>query len=284
MTGSMIIDAHTHVTAAPGSGVPRSPQLPNAPMFTAPVQQLLEAMDTTGVDQAVLIQPSLYGFDHSQLLRCLEAHPHRFVGIALADPVSPRFPDELSELVQRAPIRGIRLAPLIAPELGWFDAAAEPLYEAAARLGLSANLLITPAVLPVVDRWVAAHPDLTIVVDHLARPDLDPQSPGTICDDLLRLARFDNVHVKMSALPEMSSRPYQHQDIRPWVRAVLSEFGAQRLMWGSDFPYTTDTDGYLRARTVLDQCEVGDADRSRILSGTAAAVYRLPALTEGPSL
>ncbi|WP_248960644.1 amidohydrolase family protein [Sphaerisporangium perillae] len=281
MTGSSIIDAHTHVTAAAGSGVPRSSRFPSAPTFTAPVEQLLEAMDATGVAQAVLIQPSLYGFDHSQLLRCLEAQPDRFVGIALADPVDPRFVDRLRELVQRAPIRGFRLAPLIAPDLSWFDAAAEPLYKAAASLELSANLLIPPAVLPVVDRWVAAHPDLTIVIDHLARPDLDPQRPGTVSDDLLRLARFDNVHIKLSALPEMSTRAYPHEDVWPWVRTVLAEFGARRLMWGSDFPYTTDVNGYAQARTVLDACELGSADRIQILSGTAAAIYRLPALTEG---
>jgi predicted TIM-barrel fold metal-dependent hydrolase len=279
----MIIDAHTHVTAAAGRSHTPSPRFPKAPTFTAPPEQLLQVMDATGVGQAVVIQPSLYGFDHTELLHCLDAHPDRFVGIALADPSNPRFVDELERLVDRAPIRGIRVAPLVDPDLPWFAAEAEPLYEAAARRELSANLLITPAVLPTVNQWVAHHPELTIVVDHLARPDLDPYSPGTVSDNLLRLASFDNVYVKVSALPELSRRAYPHEDVLPPIKAAVSAFGAERLMWGSDFPFASDAEQYLRSRTVLDDCGLTEQDRTQILAATAAAVYRIPALIEGPS-
>lgn len=277
----MIIDTHTHVTAAAGRGGATDERFPNAPVLNAPPEQLLAAMDAAGVDQAVVIQPSLYGFDHTELLHCLDAHHDRFVGIALACPGNHRFVRELDVLVERAPIRGIRIAPLIEPGLRWSDPEAEPLYDAAARLQLSVNLLITPTSLPVVDRWVARHPDLTVVIDHLARPDLDENRPGTVSDQLLRLARFDNVYVKVSALTKLSSHAYPHVDARQWVHTTVAEFGAARMMWGSDFPFTRDTRGYLRSRTVLDACYLTESDRAQLLFATAAAVYRVPTFVGG---
>ncbi|MDT4934359.1 MAG: L-fuconolactonase [Pseudonocardiales bacterium] len=284
MTEPSYVDAHAHVSARADTEFLRSDTFPKAPSFTAPVEHFSQLMDSAGVGQAVLIQPSLYGFDHSYLLSCLRQYPSRFAGIALANPRDPAYVDELTELVREAPVRGIRLAPLVAPDLGWFDSSTEPLCVAAASLQLSMNLLITPASLPAADTWIGNHPELTVVIDHVGRPDLDGASPGVLPDGLLKLSRFENVYVKLSALPEMSTRPFPHDDVWPWVRAVVAEFGADRLLWGSDFPFTEDIDGYTESRTVLDHCvELSAQDRARVLSGTARELYRLPGLTEGTS-
>jgi predicted TIM-barrel fold metal-dependent hydrolase len=276
---TMIIDAHTHVTGPATAAAAR--RFPTAPVFTAPPQQLIAVMHAAGVGQAVVIQPSLYGFDHTELVRCLTANPSRFVGIALADPGDPSFADEIERLVDDAPIRGIRVAPLIDPDLPWFETEAEPLYEAAARLDLSVNLLVSPAALPVVNGWVARHPELTIVIDHMGRPDLAPDRSSNLSRHLLRLAQFENVYVKVSALPEVSSTAYPHTDVAPWVNRTVAEFGAARVMWGSDFPFTFDAQGYQRSRTVLDGCRLTEAERAQILYATAATVYKVPAMIEG---
>jgi L-fuconolactonase len=271
-----IVDTHAHISAPDDGGFPRSALFPNAPVFTAPVEELLATMESTGIDQAVLIQPSLYGFDHCYLMHCLAAHPDTFVGIVLGDHHNPAFIDELEDLVRAGPVRGIRLAPLISPDRGWFEAAIEPLAAAAARLHLTTNLLITPEWLPAADAWIARHPELTIVVDHLARPDLSNMPREHACTALLRLARHDNVHVKLSGLPELSAVPYPHKDIWSWVRDTVDAFGAERLLWGSDFPFTAVDGAYADSLSVLDQVlpDLPAADRQRILTGTARQLYR----------
>jgi predicted TIM-barrel fold metal-dependent hydrolase len=86
-----MIDSHAHVASPDSLRFPHSTEFPRAPKFDAPVEALLQDMNVVGVERAVLIQPSLYGFDHSYLLACLREHPSRFVGVALADPLDTHF-------------------------------------------------------------------------------------------------------------------------------------------------------------------------------------------------
>jgi L-fuconolactonase len=86
------------------------------------------------------------------------------------------------------------------------------------------------------------------------------------------------VHVKLSALPQLSAESFPHDDIGKWVRDVLAEFGAVRLMWGSDFPFTEEIGAYVHSLTVLDYLLPGlsSVDKARIVGGTAREIYRLP--------
>jgi predicted TIM-barrel fold metal-dependent hydrolase len=273
-----VVDTHAHVSAPDDGRFPRSGLFPDAPSFTAPVEDLLTKMESAGVDRAVLIQPSIYGFAHSYLMQCLAAYPGRVAGIVLGDHHNPAFLDELEALVGEGPVRGIRFAPLNSPDRGWFEPSIEPMASAAARLDLTINLLITPSWLPVADQWIERHPELTIVIDHLARPDLSETSRENACTALLCLARHDNVHVKLSALPELSAVAYPHQDVWHCVRAIVDAFGAERLLWGSDYPFTAVGGTYADSLTVLDQIlpDLPAADRQSIVAGTARRLYRLP--------
>jgi predicted TIM-barrel fold metal-dependent hydrolase len=114
-TDARVIDSHAHVASPDTSRFPHSTEFPHAPKLNTPVEALLHDMNAVGVERAVLIQPSLYGFDHSYLIACLREHPSRFVGVALADPLDTHFPRHLERIVQDVPIRGVRFAPLIDP-------------------------------------------------------------------------------------------------------------------------------------------------------------------------
>jgi predicted TIM-barrel fold metal-dependent hydrolase len=281
--GSGVVDSHVHVSTADKDRFPRGGLFGSAPAFTAPVEDFLATMTAAKIDQAVLVQPSLYGFDHSYLMHCLAAHPETFVGIALGNHSSAAFIDELEELVRVGPIRGIRLAPMISPGRGWFEPKVEPLASAAARLGLTLNLLCDPQGLPAADEWIARHPELSIIVDHLGRPDLAPGPLEASCDGLLRLARHDNVFVKLTALPVMSNSCYPHRDVWPWIVATVEAYGAERLLWGSDHPFTAPGGEYADSLTILDEVlpNISAADRHSIVSGTARKLYRIPDRRKG---
>lgn len=104
------------------------------------------------------------------------------MGIALG---GLEFIAELEVLVAAGPIRGLGFASMISPERGWFEPSIEPLAAVAARSGLTVNLLCSPAWLTAADEWIERHPELTIVVDHLGRPDLAADLPQeSACDNL----------------------------------------------------------------------------------------------------
>jgi predicted TIM-barrel fold metal-dependent hydrolase len=235
-------------------------------------------MNAVGVERAVLIQPSLYGFDHSYLIACLQEHPSRFVGVALADPLDTHFRRRLESIVQDAPIRGVRFAPLIDPSRPWFAPEAEPLVNMITEQNLTICLLISPAQLEESANWIARHPASRIVIDHLARPDLGSDGPELVLDRLARLSEFPNVWVKLSALSELSREPYPHRDAAAWARRTLADFGPERLMWGSDFPFVSGTERYGASWSALREAleDTSASVRRHISADTAAEVFRLP--------
>lgn len=273
------VDSHVHVAASPLAFPPApSGRMASPSPLTASVARLLDTMHDAGVGQAVLVQPAASGLDHSYLLDCLTAHPGRFAGTAL---VSPRHPDSLDRLMAMPGadrITAIRLVPLAAADVDWFGPGTEPILRIAANHRLAVSLLLGPALLPAADAWIQRHPDVAVIVDHLARPDLAGQSPAYPAA-LLRLARHPGVHVKVSALPQLSTQPPQYHDLAGLARCVLAEFGPERLMWGSDFPFVGHA-GYRRSLEALDLIlpDLPSATRTQLLGSIARRMFRLPEL------
>jgi predicted TIM-barrel fold metal-dependent hydrolase len=275
-TDNRQIDAHAHVSSPDGVKFPRSDALPAAPRFDAPVEMLLRDMDAAAVGQGILIQSSLYGFDHSYLLDCLAEHPSRLAGVALADPADAGFARRLVQMAREAPIVGVRFAPLIDPSRPWFAAETDSLVTTIADLDMAVCLLISPAHLEQAAAWIGRHAAPRIVIDHIGRPDLGAEGPEAVCERVARLSEYENVWVKLSALTELSREPYPHSDTAVWARRMLTAFGPARLMWGSDFPFVAGTEQYSASLSSLREA-LGEASPDayqQIVARTAAEVFR----------
>jgi L-fuconolactonase len=92
--------------------------------------------------------------------------------------------------------------------------------------------------LEVVAPVAKAHPDLTIIVDHIGmkQPPLENlDNPlWKALPDLLELARYPNIGIKMCGAPSLSTEPYPFLDAKEPVRRIIDTFGPERLMWASD--------------------------------------------------
>jgi hypothetical protein len=75
-------------------------------------------MDVFGIDRAVIVQPSVYGFDNRLLVEVVKSDNSRFRGVAVIDPHSS---DEELAALHAAGIRGIRFN-LLHPSGLQFDA------------------------------------------------------------------------------------------------------------------------------------------------------------------
>jgi L-fuconolactonase len=269
-----IVDAHAHV-AGPVSTMRPNPAIKQ---FSAPIEKLMATMDAAGVGRAVLIQPSLYGSDHSYLAACLEAYPRRTVGVALASPADPSFNDWLQDVAPGQRITGIRIAPMVFPGHCLPGVSLESTVRIAATHQLSLNLLVTPQQLYEVSDFIVSNPDLVFVIDHLSHPNLSQTASSDALRPLLLLADSPNVRVKLSALPQLSAERFPHVDVWAWARQTLSEFGPDRCMWGSDFPFVEDVPAYRESVALIDMI-FPDADpgaKEYLLAETACETYRLP--------
>jgi L-fuconolactonase len=149
-----------------------------------------------------------------------------------------------------------------------------------APLGLALDVVaVVPEHLVMLAELASRHPELTIVLDHLAKPDIAGRGWEPWASLLAEAAARPNVRAKLSGLNTASAQGWTWEDWLPYVDHAVRHFGSDRLMLGSDWPVSTlagDFVGVWRAqREVIAHLSVGQQDD--ILYRTAIRAYRLDA-------
>ena len=259
------VDAHCHVS----------------PVWYEPVETLLEQMGRNGVDQAVLVQ-ALGQFDNAYLEQCVRRYPGRFAAVVAVDVARADACTELSALAARG-ATGVRLrpdarSPGTDPFAVWRTAAQERL--AVSCVGSSEKF----AALEFAE-LVALFPQLAIVLEHLGGTNRPEDVEGAaLRRRVFELAAYPNVYLKVPGLGELSKRSARLPaagvalDPRPEIlRHALVCFGAERLLWSSDFPVVSSREGYANALSWV-LAALGDRsaeERAKIFGDTARRVFRL---------
>ncbi len=200
---------------------------------------LLREMERAGVERAILVPPSFEGDRNDLCLAAAARHPLRFAvmgRLAVDDPAS----SSLLERWRRNPgALGLRFTFFIPPQRKWlYDGTADWLWSAAERAGLPLMILPEPAELPQFARIAERHPELRLVIDHLAvaghiEGNRDDRAFAHL-PALLALAKVPNIAVKASGIPEYSTEPYPYRNLHRYIASVVAEFGPRRVFWGSD--------------------------------------------------
>lgn len=269
----MIVDAHLHVWELASKQYPWNPLASVAPDYSWPIEQEIEVMDRYGIDRGILVQPSMYRFDNRYLIECARRYPGRFQLVGLLDPQDDSVEEKMEELAAQG-VRGLRLGPMLRPDIPWFnDPKADRVWRKAGEIGMVITLLVIPSQLPAASITIERFPDTLVIIDHLARPDR-ASSPAEI-DALFLLAVRKQVYVKVSALSFMSKETYPHKDIQLLVKRVYDGFGPGRMLWGTDTPMSQKTEGIPAALQLIDLAlpQAGQADLALIKGGTAERLF-----------
>jgi len=103
--------------------------------------------------------------------------------------------------------------------------------------GLVFDLLLRPQHLAVATETARALPDVSFVLDHIAKPQIAAGVLGTWAHDLAALAALPNVACKLSGLvTEADWESWTVDDLAPFAHAAIDAFGPERIMYGSDWP------------------------------------------------
>jgi len=129
-----------------------------------------------------------------------------------------------------------------------------------------------------------ACPDLTIVVDHLAKPPIASRDYDAWKSDLRAAAEHPNVHAKVSGLNTVADpETWTGEDLVEPIGFAVEVFGPGRLMFGSDWPVAILAGDYAKVwvgtNVALDRLGIEGADRAAILGGNAAALYSIAGAT-----
>lgn len=145
--------------------------------------------------------------------------------------------------------------------------------------GLSFDLVpILPRHLEHVPTLAERHPELTLVIDHLAKPPIADGEFALWSELIANAAKYPNVSAKISGLDTAAGPDnYTAEAISPYVEHALNHFGPSRLMFGSDWPVNVLAEGYAAWWATVNEILAGLSpdERGMVLGGSATAVYRL---------
>ena len=142
--------------------------------------------------------------------------------------------------------------------------------------GLTLDLLVLTHQIPAATKLVEANPDVRFVLDHLAKPTLEPAALARWSENLRALARSENVACKVSgyAVFDLPNAP-AYPRLKPAFDIVLDAFGPNRVMFGSDWPVAELGARYGDVVAIAGQFSSGFSpeEQDRFWSGTAIEWY-----------
>jgi predicted TIM-barrel fold metal-dependent hydrolase len=241
-----------------------------------PAELLEQYLDEHGVERAVLVQPVFRGEDNAYVADTAAAAPDRYAAVCVVDPRRPDAVERLRHWIEERGFRGLRLRPKLAAEAAAFGHPdTYPLWEYAAARGLAINVYAGPEHMPAIDALAARFPDVALIVDHMANPDVAAGVTSPAFQNLLALGRHPRVFVKASGYYYFSAEPYPYRDCWELFRALYDAFGPARLIWGSDFPHVLLRTGYRRSLLMPERAYtfLTAGELSQVMGGNAAALY-----------
>ncbi len=145
--------------------------------------------------------------------------------------------------------------------------------------GFTFDICISHVQLPNTIRLVEQFPDVSFVLDHIAKPDIRNARYEPWKTDLRVLADLPNVVCKLSGMvTEADHENWRDGDLRPYIDHVIDCFGFDRVMFGSDWPVCTLACEYGRWLDCLCGALSGACaeEKRKLFLDNALRAYRLP--------
>lgn len=224
-------DSHFHVFG-PHREFPYSPQRPFTPT-DAGKNDLFRLHQFLGIQRGVFVNSTAYGSDNRVMYDLLKAGNGRYRGVVLLEPTTP---DDEVERLDEAGVRGIRLhwyfphggAPRPREEM-------RQMIEKVAPYGWHIAHHVGGSGMTDYYDFIASI-EAPVVIDHMARIDIDEGLNGAAFTALKRLLDRGNAWVKLSGADRITKRPHSYEATIPFARA-LARHSPERIVWGTDWPH-----------------------------------------------
>ncbi|MEH7179277.1 amidohydrolase family protein [Neobacillus vireti] len=139
------------------------------------------------------------------------------------------------------------------------------------------DLLITERHITYIEALLKRLPDLRVVIDHIAKPEISKDGFEKWKEDMTKLAKFPAVYCKLSGFMTLADS-WEADDFKPYIHYVVQAFGSSRVMFGSDWPVSLLGGSYQKAiQIVIDNLpsKLSDTEREQIFLTNAKSFYLL---------
>lgn len=270
----LVIDTHAHIYSPDEKKYPPIEKPYRPPAGKGSLEHLRESLQANQVERACLIQTStFYRFDNRYICDSAVANKAWTAGVCTLDPDDTHSPGLLKHFVEKYGLRGMRSIPAKDGRLD--HPGVRALWKSATDGGLVINVLVGREKVGELERMLAAFPKLRVVLDHCLNLKVGPGMEAILAD-VLRLARFKNLHAKLTFLPTGSATGYPCADLHGACMKVVEAYGPERCVWGSDFPcelWTPKVTYAEHLRIFQKDLPLTDAARAQILGETAKRLW-----------
>ncbi|MFL2654944.1 MAG: amidohydrolase family protein [Alphaproteobacteria bacterium] len=228
-----IVDAQIHLWS---SGLPSNLSHRQVTSFSS--EEAIKMMDESGVDAAVI---HLVHWDpncHQVALDAVKKYPRRFAMLGELPLTDPAAKDLIANLTDQPNMLGLRYVLLNDPERQWMrEGKIDWLWPAAEAAGVPVTVLATDSI-DLIHVIAERHPGLRLTIDHLGGrgglTTLKDHEAMVHIPDLLALAKYPNIAVKVTGAPGYSSESYPFPIMQTYVHKIYDAFGPERTFWGTD--------------------------------------------------
>ena len=241
---------------------------------------LKRVLDASGVGGAVVVQVRQHVKENDWMLELAEAHDFMRGVVGWAPLADPKVDEVLEKFHARPKFKGVRHIVQDEPDDDFL--LGEAFNRGVSRLkgyDLVYDILIYERHLPQAIRFVDKHPEQRFVLDHIAKPRIRDGAMEPWRERMLELAKRGNVMCKLSGVAtEADQGRWTEAQLRPYMEVGLEAFGADRLMFGSDWPVSLLATNYKQWHDIVDGFvadALSEAEREKFWHTNAIKAYDL---------
>lgn len=280
----MIIDIHPHIISDDIEKYPitplgnkRSKWSEERGSLTA--EKLIDAMKIAGVDMAVSVHSTTtYGYNCDYLADSVAKYPELLQGVGCVDFMADDAVEKLNYWIKERNLIGIRLftgGGTNSEQADWMiDPQTFPAWQWAQDTKTPIVMQARGPSLGILRELMNKFPNLSLLLDHASSPNLEDGAPYADLAHVLALADYPGLVLKVTTV-NLRKAARGKSTPQDFLRVLRDGFGADRILWGSNFP---SSEGHLseHVQMALDACsEFSDEDRDAFMGGNAKRVYKL---------
>jgi L-fuconolactonase len=239
---------------------------------------LAPLLAVNGIAATILVQAAQTEAETHFLLDIAATTPFVAGVVGWTDMAAADAPARIEALAKDPRLKGLRPMLQDLPDDDFIlSPQVQPALAAMQHHGLRLDALVRPRHLAHLRVLRDRFPDLPIVVDHGAKPDIASGAHTDWARNLAAVAADGISCCKLSGLATEAGANWSVARLRPFVETIIEVFGPHRTMWGSDWPVLTLASGYDDWMAATDTLLAGldAADRAAVMGGTAARFYGL---------
>lgn len=270
----LIIDAHAHAYADNDNRYPPIANPVRPPDATGSFSRLQAISKDNGVAGICIVQPgTFYRWDNRFVCDLSKAFPRHTSAICSLDPDDSNSYRRLKQHVKQSGVRGLRSYPAADGRLN--HPGVHALWKAAGEEGIVINVFVSSDKTDELAQMLEKFPRQPVVIDHCLITKPDGELNRAI-EHMLRLAKFQNAYAKLSFLPLGSAEEYPFRDMHVPCKKIIEGYGADRCVWGSNFPcelWTPKSSYAQHLRLFTHELDLSDSARDAILGQTACRLW-----------